>query len=120
LSEVQGVFYGKVSPNLQKHGKKLEEYLCVTLETQTRSIDLYLLPEQVNLWYIGLAQAVKAENPKAIVLSVGRFFWRKLNLLGTYQINDYFGLNNPKNKKKGDAFAGIVQAMVAFKNSQGK
>jgi hypothetical protein len=80
----------------------------------TRTIDLYLTPEQVNYWYIGLAQEVKKINPRAYCLSVGQFFWRKLVLMGTYQINNYLGATK---KNRGKGFRTFVTALVAFKKA---
>jgi len=85
--------------------------LCISLILESRTIDLYLSPEQINYWYIGLAEEVKKKNPKAYTLSVGRFFWKKLKMMGTYLINQRFGIT----KRKGKAFKSFVRALVALK-----
>lgn len=87
----------------------------MSLVLPERTIDLYLTPEQINLWYIGLSEEIRKVNKDAFCLSVGKFLWRKLVLMGTYQINQYLGLSK---KKKG--FNSFVKALVAFKKAASK
>ena len=86
----------------------------MSLVLPERTIDLYCRPDQINFWYIGLAEEVRKINPHAYCLSVGGYFWRKLSLMGTYQINEYLGINK-KGKKAG--FRSFVKALVAFKRA---
>jgi len=113
LSDVKGVLYGKASEKIHKHGKNLENWLCMSLVLDSRTIDLYCRQDQINLWYIGLAEEVKKINPNAYCLSVGHFLWRKLALMGSYQIGQY--LYGEKSSKK-PAFRTFVKALVAFKS----
>jgi hypothetical protein len=113
LSDVKGVIYGKASDRIIKNGKGLENWLCFSLVLPTRTIDLYCRPDQINLWYIGLAEEVKKINPNAFCLTVGQFLWRKLTLMGNFQITQYLG--DKKTKKTG--FRTFAKALVAFKRA---
>jgi hypothetical protein len=89
LAQIRGLTYGKVTSTFQKKkNEKLFSWLCVSMIMGKRPYDIYCSEDNVNAWYIGLAYAVKKHNPNAYVLSVGRFFWRKLRFLMTYLVID--------------------------------
>jgi len=78
---------------------------------ENRTIDLYCREDQINFWLIGLSEALKEIRPNAFVLSVGRYFWRKLALMGTAKLSEY--LLGDKAKKT--QFKSFAKALVAFK-----
>lgn len=110
LLTVKGVLYGKVTDKFVKNARFLEDWLCIQLVLPKRTIDLYVPPDKINSWYIGLTEAVKKVNPHAYCLSVGKFLWRKLQLLGIYQINEHF-----YSQKQGKLyFRRFIPALFAF------
>jgi hypothetical protein len=111
LSEIKGVLYGKTTRQLNKNGKSLEPWLCLSLVLQTRTIDLYCREDQINFWFVGLSEEVKKVNPNAFCLSVGKFLWRKLALMGTFRIGQYLA---GEKSKKVFYFRTFAKALVAF------
>ena len=84
LAKIRGVVYGKVTdPFIRKSSETYENWLCMSIILEDRPFDFVCKEENVNQWYNGLAFVIKKRNPKAIVLSVGKFFWRKLRFLLT-------------------------------------
>ena len=77
------MLFGKASTTFTKHSTnhKIEPWCCMSLVMQSRSLDLYLREDQVNRWFVALSAEVKRCNPNAFVISMGRFYWRKMFLL---------------------------------------
>eukprot|EP01017_Pseudomicrothorax_dubius_P032194 TRINITY_DN4189_c0_g1_i4.p1 TRINITY_DN4189_c0_g1~~TRINITY_DN4189_c0_g1_i4.p1 ORF type:complete len:444 (+),score=101.31 TRINITY_DN4189_c0_g1_i4:61-1332(+) len=109
LNEVKGILYGKHTSTFKKdYNKKLEPWLCISLELHNRSLDLYFKEEQINPWYYVLSSEIKRQNPRAFAPSFGKFLWRKLQFL-LFQF--YLG-PQIKTKKGKLSFA---KAVVAYK-----
>ncbi len=87
--------------------------LCFSLVLQNRTLDFYCTEEQINLWVIGLSEELKKIRPNAPCLPVGKFFWRKLALMGKAKLGYY--LLGYKAKKS--QFKTFVKALVTFKET---
>jgi hypothetical protein len=85
--------------------------LCFSVVLRDRTIDLYCREDQINYWFIGISEEVKKMNPRAYCLSVGKFLWRKLAMMGAAKIGHYLA----GEKKKPVLFKTFTHALVAFK-----
>ena len=82
LSEIKGLAYGHVTDTFRKSGnRELEPWLCVSLILNKRPLDLFIDEDKIDYWYIGLSELIKFQNPNAICLTKGKYFWMKFKLV---------------------------------------
>jgi len=62
---------------------------------------------------IGLSEELKKVRPRAYILNVGKFFWRKLAMMGTFKIGQY--ILGDRSKK--ERFRTFAKALTAFKST---
>lgn len=110
LAQIRGLTYGKVTSTFQKKkNSKLFPWLCMSIITDKRPFDVVCTEDNINAWYVGLAYAIKKHNPNAVVLTIGKFFWRKLKMLLTYLVLDSMSEDQRKKYlKRGLSFAKVI------------
>jgi len=113
LADIRGIIYGKTNPKFVKNAKGLEPWLCFSLVLENRTIDLYCREDQINYWVIGLSEELKRIRPKAVTLTVGKYFWRKLAMMGTFKIGQYILGDRAKKER----FRTFAKALTAFKST---
>jgi len=111
LNEVKAVVYGKKSEAFTRSSNKaLVPWFCLTLKLQNRTLDLYLRPDQITYWMIGLSVLVKKQSPQSACLKPGHLLWRRAKMIGIAKITQIF-----MDKKKNVQFKALAQAMLALK-----
>lgn len=109
LSQVRGLVYGKVTSTFQKkRADKFYPWLCMSIIMEQRPYDVVCDETNVNDWYIGLAYAIKKHNPDAVVLGVGKFFWRKMRHLIHYLVFSKMPKNMKSSRRRDPSFAQLI------------
>ena len=82
LAEIRGVLPGKITSTFRKSANdSLEPWLCLSIFLKSRPLDLYIPEDRIDFWYIGLAESIKEQNPKAYCLTKGQYLWRKAKMI---------------------------------------
>ena len=118
LNDIKGIVYGKVTKTFTKRNKnkKLYPWLCFSIIFKKRPLDIYCTEEQINNWYIGLSELVKLFNSKAVVLSKGKFLWRKFGFLMKYAAVMSLSEKKRKGLKKGLSFCKAILLYDKLRN----